>query len=72
MIEIDARGLSCPVPVLKTQKALDQNPGKYLAILVESEVARDNVSRFARGRGYSVKVERIPDGYRLELTPARR
>ncbi|MBT9141597.1 MAG: hypothetical protein DDT30_02197 [Dehalococcoidia bacterium] len=70
MIEIDARGFSCPVPVVKTQKALDQNPGKYLAVLVESEVSMENVSRLARSRGYSVKAERIPDGYRLELTPA--
>ncbi|MBT9159769.1 MAG: sulfurtransferase TusA family protein [Dehalococcoidia bacterium] len=71
MIEIDARGLSCPVPVVKTQKALDQNPGERLAVLVESEVSRENVSRLARSRGYSVKVEPVPDGYRLELTPAR-
>ncbi len=72
MIEIDARGLSCPVPVVRTQKALDQNPGGRLTVLVESEVSRENVSRLARSRGYSVKVEEVPDGYRLELTPADR
>ena len=70
MIEIDARGLSCPIPVVKTQKALDQNPGERLTVLVESEVSRENVSRLARSRGYSVKVEQIPDGYKLHLSPA--
>jgi len=72
MIEIDARGLSCPVPVVKTQKALQENPGERLTVLVESEVSKENVSRLARSRGYSVKVEQVPDGYRLELTPARK
>ncbi len=69
MIEIDARGLSCPVPVVKTQKALQENPGECLMVLVESEVARENVSRLARSRGYSVKVEQVPDGYKLHLSP---
>ena len=70
MIEVDARGLSCPVPVVKTQKALDQNPGGRVTVLVDSQVSRENVSRLARSRGYSVKVEQVLDGYRLQLAPA--
>jgi len=67
MIEVDARGLSCPIPVVKTQQALDRNPGEPVTVLVESQVSVENVSRLARSRGYSVKVEQVLDGYRLQL-----
>lgn len=67
MIEVDARGFSCPIPVVKTQQALDGNPGEPVTVLVDSQVSKENVSRLARSRGYSVKAEQVPDGYRLQL-----
>jgi tRNA 2-thiouridine synthesizing protein A len=69
MVVIDARGFSCPIPVVRTKEAIDANPKTPLAVLVESEVSRENVSRLAASRGYSVKVERIEDGFRLMLSP---
>jgi tRNA 2-thiouridine synthesizing protein A len=68
MVEVDARGFSCPIPVVKTQRAIDQNPGNPVTVLVDSDVAKENVYRLARSKGYSVKVEETPDGYRLMLT----
>jgi len=70
MMVIDARGYSCPIPVVKTKEAIDNNPRTPLAVLVESEVSRENVSRLARSRGYSIKVERMADGFRLLLNPS--
>ncbi len=70
MVVIDARGFSCPIPVVRTKEAIDANPKTPLAVLVESEVSRENVSRLAASRGYSVKVERIEDGFRLMLSPS--
>lgn len=70
MIEVDARGFSCPVPVVKTKKALEANPKETLAVLVETVISRENVSRLAQSRGYAVKVEETAgDEYRLVLTP---
>ena len=69
MVVIDARGFSCPIPVVRTKEAIDANPKTPLAILVESDVSRENVSRLAASRGYSVKVERTEDGFRLMLSP---
>ncbi len=69
MVVIDARGFSCPIPVVRTKEAIDSNPLAPLAVLVESEVSRENISRLARSRGYSVRVERIEDGFRLLLSP---
>ena len=69
MIEIDVRGFSCPIPVVKTKKAIDENPDQPITVLVETAVSRENVSRMAQSRGYSVKVEEVTDAYRLLLSP---
>jgi tRNA 2-thiouridine synthesizing protein A len=39
MTEIDVRGYSCPIPVVKTKKAMDENPNEVLTVLIETEVA---------------------------------
>jgi len=71
MIELDVRGLSCPIPVVKTKQAMDENPGQPLTILLETTVAKENVSRLATSQKYSVKVENSNnEEFRLLLTPA--
>ena len=69
MIEIDVRGFSCPIPVVKTQKVIAEHPKEELTVLVETSVARENVSRLAQSKGYTVKVEEVGDDFRLQLTP---
>ena len=71
MIELDARGLSCPIPVVKADKAIREHPGVELAVLVDSEVSRENVTRLADSHGYQVETIRRADEYRLVLRPAR-
>jgi len=73
MIEIDVRGFSCPIPVVKTKKAIEENPDRPITVLVETAVSRENVSRLAQSRNYSVKVEEVAgEEYRVLLTPLRR
>jgi tRNA 2-thiouridine synthesizing protein A len=69
MIEVDVRGFSCPIPVVKTKKAMEENPAESIDVLVESGVSRENVSRLAQSRGYSVTVVDVEDGFRLVLSP---
>ena len=69
MIEVDVRGYSCPIPVVNTKKAIKDNPGKELTILVESAVSRENVIRLAQSEGYSTQIEETNDGYKLILKP---
>ena len=69
MVEVDVRGFSCPIPVVKTKKAIEENPDEILTVFVESAVSKENVSRLAQSKGYSVKVETVSDEYRLLLTP---
>ena len=64
---IDARGLSCPQPVLLTKKALDEGGAAY-EVLVDNGTAKENVTRFAQNAGYKVSVAEDGDDYRLTLT----
>ena len=69
MVEIDVRGFSCPIPVVRTNKAIEENPNKPVTVLVESSVSKENISRLAQSKGYSIKVEEIEDSFRLLLNP---
>jgi len=69
MTEVDVRGYSCPIPVVKTKKAMDENPKETLTVLVETAVSKENVSRLADSRGYAVEEEAVSGEYRLTLTP---
>lgn len=69
MTEVDARGYSCPIPVVKTKKAMDEKPGDVLTVLIETAVSKENVSRLAESRGYSIEEEEVSGEYRLTLTP---
>ena len=69
MVEIDVRGFSCPIPVVKTKKAIEENPKEAVTVLVESAVSMENVSRLAQSQGYSVEVEEVEDCFQLRLSP---
>lgn len=56
MITVDARGLVCPIPVVKTKDAIASLAGAgTVRTLVDNEVAVQNLTRFATGKGYAVK-----------------
>lgn len=48
---IDCTGLECPKPVINTKKALDSANGEALEIVVDNDVAKENVSKFLSGQG---------------------
>jgi tRNA 2-thiouridine synthesizing protein A len=72
MIEVDVRGFSCPVPVAKTKKAMEENPAEPLSVLVESAVSKENVSRLAKSKGYSITIVDVEDGFRIVLNPSEK
>ena len=62
---VDARGQSCPIPVVMTRKALEKEKPARLEVLVDAQVAVENVTRCARSRGYLVTAE--PPGAYFKL-----
>ena len=69
---VNARRLPYSIPIVKTKKAFDENLNQPVTVMMETEVSKENVSRLATNRGYSVKIEESEDGYKLELNPSVR
>lgn len=65
-ITVDARGLSCPQPVMLTMEALKQNAEAY-EILVDNQTALNNVSRFVKNAGKTASVTEKDDEYIIEV-----
>ena len=65
---VDARGLSCPTPVVMVQKEVNKNSPAKLTVLVDNQCAVENVSRFAGSQGYKVSVKADGDDFTLTLT----
>ena len=63
---VDARGRSCPEPVIMIKRALDQN-GNRAMVLVDNQVAVDNITRFADSRGLKVLVKEKDGDFELTI-----
>lgn len=64
---VDARGLSCPMPVLMTQKAMKSNED-YYEVLVDSVTPCENVRRYAESQGYNVEVVETDEDFLLKIS----
>lgn len=64
---IDARGRSCPEPVIMTKTAIDSFPNEELEVLVDAKVAVENIKRFASNKGYNVKVDEEGNEFTLHI-----
>jgi len=65
--EIDARGLTCPQPVIETDKVLRQLEKGVMVTIVDNAAARDNVKRLAENKGCAVSIEEKGDDYYLTI-----
>jgi tRNA 2-thiouridine synthesizing protein A len=65
---IDARGLSCPQPVLLTVEALGKVKQGEIVVLVDTETSKENVTRASASMGWQVKeVQQEGEDYRVVL-----
>ena len=59
---IDCTGLACPLPVVNAKKASEElHAGDVLTVLVDNEIAVQNLSRFAEHKGFGVSAEKKAD-----------
>ena len=62
MIRINAIGETCPMPVVKTLKALEELNGTgTVETLVDNEIAVENLTKMATNKGYDVTVDKLPN-----------
>ena len=67
MKEVDARGLSCPMPLMLTKKALEDAPEEIL-VHSDSGTSKQNVVGMLNDYGYDVTVEQTGEEYRIRGT----
>ncbi len=61
-IEVNAMGDACPLPVVKTLKALKQLDGEGVVVTsVDNETAVKNISKMAQEKGCTASVEKVAD-----------
>lgn len=67
METLDARGLSCPEPVILIRKAM-QSKGAAYQMVVDNPASRENVTRYAQHEGYAISVTEHHGEYTLTMT----
>ena len=60
---VDARGLSCPQPVIETKRVLDKMSSGSVEILVDTVTSRENVIRFAQHSGWKTEWKETETGF---------
>ena len=65
--KIDARGLSCPQPVLLTYKAIEAGTDTII-VTVDNPTARENVRRMAQSKKMNVAIAEDGEDFILTIT----
>ena len=65
---VDARGLSCPQPVLMTLDEIKRQGKGDIEVLVDTDTSRENVSRAAENQKWHVQeIQEEGEGYRIRI-----
>jgi selenium metabolism protein YedF len=62
---IDARGLTCPQPVILTKRVMDENTAEEIVTWVDNSTSLENVCKLASSQGYNYTVK--PQGSDLHI-----
>lgn len=70
MIQVNAMGDACPIPVVKTKNAIRDLAGAgVVETLVDNEIAVQNLTKMANQKGYGVKSEKLGENqYKVTMT----
>jgi len=66
MFEVDARGLSCPQPLMMTNDAIKSQDGP-IKVLVSEPHQRTNVEKFAKDKGKKVTVNEVGSEFEIVI-----
>ena len=70
--EVDARGLNCPLPILKAKKALaDLQGGQLLKVLCTDPGSMRDFAAFARQTGHALVEQTAEDGQFIHVLRRR-
>lgn len=64
---VDARGLSCPQPIVETKRVVDKMSGGKVEVLVDTVTSRENVLRFGTNAGWRCSFEDKGEYFKVTL-----
>ena len=68
---VDARGLSCPQPVIMTLDEIKKGSDKEIIVLVDTDTSKENVTRAAESKGCKISgISAEGEGYRITIARA--
>ncbi|MBN2372971.1 sulfurtransferase TusA family protein [bacterium] len=65
--KVDARGLSCPQPVVLTRNKMKELGRGTFEVIVDTGTSRDNISRLAEHEGWKIECKEEGDEFILTL-----
>lgn len=65
---IDCKGLKCPEPVINTKKYFDSIKNGKATVIVDNEISKNNVSKFAQNSGFKYNVSEKDNLYYIKIT----
>jgi TusA-related sulfurtransferase len=67
-IIVDAKGLSCPQPVLMTLNKIKEIQKGEIMVKVDTDTSKENVSRAAQSQGWDVAdIQKKEEGYQITI-----
>lgn len=73
MDRLDARGQACPIPVIMARKAIQAfgKEGGQLSILVDNDIACQNLEKMAKGMGMAFERKQCGEDYLLTIATGK-
>jgi selenium metabolism protein YedF len=70
MVKVNAIGDTCPIPVVKAKNAIKElNGAGQVEVLVDNEIAVQNLTKMAQQKGYKISSEKLEDNtYKVVFT----
>lgn len=66
-MEIDARRLACPKPIILAEEALSKMQEGVVTIVVDNEGSMENLKKYATRFGYYYEVEKEEDYWKVKI-----
>lgn len=65
--EVDARGLSCPKPVIQTKKAIEELLKGQVTTIVDNVIAKENVTKYAKSMNLNYLVREVDGFFHIDI-----
>ena len=64
-MKLDARGLSCPEPVIRTKTAVEKENPSSICVVVDNQASQENVQRFLESQGFKTALSKQGDDFSI-------